>query len=275
MRQLNVPAHSDTGPNPFGFLCIVPCFPCTWVLPDFVNQRTCADIEVAPWNGSATMVMPSSKNSHGAGGAAMINLAPLFEGVALLGELGKVTAVSSHRFTDVSAAGGTLTVSLRGQAGESVLLAFAKSRPGTAAVGCSVRTVRVSVPRPWRLPWFPSLGRACATAKRCPQRRCTKQLCTSSAVCGVWRSAWRRCWLLLGHALPPRVLAASRQTYGLLTLHGWTPCPRPPLEATVPLLSSLQATNENEPPALCTSSCWPRRAAFPSNRFRKSPPYGW
>ena len=62
-------------------------------------------------------------------GAALVHVAPVLggAGLALLGELGKVAAVSTYRFASVALAadGGALEVALRGAPGETVALAFA------------------------------------------------------------------------------------------------------------------------------------------------------
>ena len=84
-------------------------------------------------------------------GAAQLNLAPIFDtaatgqsqpGVALLGEIGKVTAVSTFRFAAVGlgSTGGSLEVELRGSPDELVTLLFAReatTAPGTAASASS------------------------------------------------------------------------------------------------------------------------------------------
>jgi hypothetical protein len=56
-----------------------------------------------------------------------VNVAPVFSGgVALLGEAGKVTAVSEYRFAYVHRNDGKLQAGLRGKPGEVVTLLFAK-----------------------------------------------------------------------------------------------------------------------------------------------------
>merc|ERR1712232_95384 len=94
-----------------------------WWASDFLQQRSCADVNVSMWTGSANMSLKDLVGDDSP--TAQINIAPVFNGVALLGELGKVTAVSTHRFKSVVAAGGQMAVSLRGKAGEDVSLIFA------------------------------------------------------------------------------------------------------------------------------------------------------
>lgn len=87
----------------------------------------------------AVLDVPSSLTNPRAGQPPQpiyqANVAPAFklasgDCVALLGEAGKVTAVSAYRFAKVSMVGQTLHTILRGQDKEKVPLLFAKS------VGC-------------------------------------------------------------------------------------------------------------------------------------------
>ena len=83
----------------------------------------CANARVAAWAGARDVAVPNGD------GAALVYVAPVFggAGLALLGELGKVAAVSTYRFASVALAadGGALEVALRGAPGETVALAFA------------------------------------------------------------------------------------------------------------------------------------------------------
>ena len=93
----------------------------------------CAGISVAPFGGAtkAGAVMQMT-------GTQLLNVAPLFSsGTALLGEAGKVTAVSTYRFASVSATSATI----RGKAGEVVELLFAKK--SGAAYTCSSLSVKM------------------------------------------------------------------------------------------------------------------------------------
>ena len=56
---------------------------------------------------------------------AQWNIAPMLNGLAFLGEQGKVTAVSSHRFSSITVQGSTARVALRGAPGEAVTLLWA------------------------------------------------------------------------------------------------------------------------------------------------------
>ena len=56
---------------------------------------------------------------------AQWGVAPLVDGLALLGEEGKVAAVSSYRFASIVAGGGSAAVGLRGAPGEAVTLLWA------------------------------------------------------------------------------------------------------------------------------------------------------
>ena len=68
-------------------------------------------------------------------GASLVNLAPIFGGIALLGEAGKVAAVSTYRFVKVEVSEGAgLRVTMRGKPAEMVSLLFAR---GDANVGYS------------------------------------------------------------------------------------------------------------------------------------------
>ena len=102
-----------------------------WWTGDFVNQRDCTGVSVAKFTRTAALgPIGSSKDASGKAGAGnqtQANVAPVFGGIALLGEAGKVTAVSTYRFASVTVGSSSskLTVGLRGKAGESVLLLFA------------------------------------------------------------------------------------------------------------------------------------------------------
>ena len=63
----------------------------------------------------------------------LLNIAPLIGGQhALLGEAGKISAVSTYRFASVSSASaGGIVANLRGKPGEKVTLLFA-TRTGTS-----------------------------------------------------------------------------------------------------------------------------------------------
>ena len=90
---------------------------------DFMQQKDCTGVTVNTWKGSANMSLPEGD------GATQVNIAPLSNGVALLGEASKVTAVSAYRFSSITpsadASKGGLTVGLRGKPGEVVALLFA------------------------------------------------------------------------------------------------------------------------------------------------------
>jgi hypothetical protein len=66
----------------------------------------------------------------------------VFGGVALLGEVGKVTSVSTHRFASISTSGNGLMVGLRGKPAEAVTLFYAT---GSAVAGykCATRLVTI------------------------------------------------------------------------------------------------------------------------------------
>ena len=67
-------------------------------------------------------------------------LAPVLGGVALLGEAGKVAAVSTYRFASVAAAsGGGVAISLRGAPSEVVTLLFADA----ASLACASLDVTI------------------------------------------------------------------------------------------------------------------------------------
>jgi hypothetical protein len=100
---------------------------------DFVHQTSaCHAVTISTWEGKANMSLPLGD------GATQVNIAPLVNGAALLGEAGKVTAVSAYRFSSVmptrttttsiggaGGGGGGITVGLRGKPGEIVELMFA------------------------------------------------------------------------------------------------------------------------------------------------------
>jgi hypothetical protein len=99
---------------------------------DFVHQTSaCHGVMISTWEGKANMSLPLGD------GATQVNIAPLVDGAALLGEAGKVTAVSAYRFSYVmptrtagggvvgDGGGGGISVGLRGKPGEIVELMFA------------------------------------------------------------------------------------------------------------------------------------------------------
>ena len=104
----------------------------------FVHQVDCSGVVVHPWNGSTALSIVSPKgHSASEDYTTQLNIAPVFNGLALLGEAGKVTSVSTYRFSSVAAASqgeGSrqgLTVAMRGKPGEAVGLLFAS----TSSVG--------------------------------------------------------------------------------------------------------------------------------------------
>merc|ERR1711970_717117 len=84
-----------------------------WWVEEFVHQHDCSNIVVLHWSGSVNMTLP---NNHKGDGTTQINIAPVYGNIALLGEAGKVTAVSTHRFWTIKIAQGGLSVNIRGAA---------------------------------------------------------------------------------------------------------------------------------------------------------------
>ena len=83
----------------------------------------CANVAPTSWVGELNVTVPNGD------GAALLNIAPVFgkRALALLGEVGKIAAVSTYRFSSVALAadGNSLQVALRGKPGETVSLLFA------------------------------------------------------------------------------------------------------------------------------------------------------
>ena len=105
-----------------------PAGPAGWVAwkGDFMKQRTagCAAVHVVEWSSTGNNTVALTMD----GGDAILNVAPLIGGQhALLGEQGKVAAISTYRFSSVAAgAGGDgIVVRLRGKPAEVVTLLFA------------------------------------------------------------------------------------------------------------------------------------------------------
>lgn len=120
--------------------------------PEYVGQIDCSGVKVEAWSGSAKLGIAdvkkaaSSAKPKPASKTSMVNVVPLFGGVALLGEAGKVTSVSTHRFSAVAvgAGGKGVTVSLRGKAGEAVPLLFASAGgSGGGAYTCALVTAKI------------------------------------------------------------------------------------------------------------------------------------
>jgi len=108
-----------------------------WWRADILAQQHagCAGVQPALWNGTVpTMPLPTGD------GGTLVHVAPLYGSVALLGEAGKVAAVSTYRFASVL--GGTsltasLTVALRGKPREAVTLLFARSARSCGLFVCN------------------------------------------------------------------------------------------------------------------------------------------
>ena len=82
----------------------------------------CSLAAPAPWAGAANFTVAPEGSQY--------NIAPVIGGVALLGEAGKVTAVSTHRFASaIPAPGGDgLDLALRGKPGEHITLLYSSDR---------------------------------------------------------------------------------------------------------------------------------------------------
>jgi hypothetical protein len=111
---------------------------------DIVRQATeggCSGVEVAAFDGSLALNLPDGGGVAGITGSglqpALVNVAPVHGETALLGEAGKVTAVSVFRFASVASSASSssgLTVTVRGAPGEAVELMFAQKGAGGAFV---------------------------------------------------------------------------------------------------------------------------------------------
>ena len=143
--SLPSPSFSDVPLAPFtgageSFPAVTPGGHVVW-RGDFLAQRTqgCAAVDVSQWTGS--------HNVNITGEGVLLNIAPVIDGgIALLGEAGKVTAVSTYRFASVHpvAGGGGVAVSIRGKPGEVVTLLFATGG-GRVADGGSMACKSVDV----------------------------------------------------------------------------------------------------------------------------------
>jgi hypothetical protein len=121
-----------------------PAGPVGWVSweGDFMAQRTagCSAVKVQEWVGSSANVSMAMDDSDG-----ILNIAPLIGGQhALLGEAGKIAAVSTYRFTSVyAAASGGIVTALRGKPSELITLLFA-TRPDTSGTfACKSQNVTI------------------------------------------------------------------------------------------------------------------------------------
>ena len=98
------------------FLGAGDAFPCgAWVAWDRANASA-----AAPFSDAAPIALPLAQLAP-----SQWNVAPLVDGVAFLGEEGKVAAVSSFRFSSIAAGGGSVVAALRGAPGEAVTLLWA------------------------------------------------------------------------------------------------------------------------------------------------------
>ena len=91
-------------------------------------------------NGSAK-VADGGVNAEMALSDTIVNVAPVFGDVALLGEAGKIVAVSTYRFRSVSGTTAGITADLRGKGGEAVTLLVA-TRSGSG-FACSAKMVAI------------------------------------------------------------------------------------------------------------------------------------
>ena len=149
-RHLASMVDSDALPSPEGFRSIPTggfrgageSFPNStndgyvWWSASLVQQAdaadACAGVEISQFDESITLALPADGERQ----PALANFAPLHGDTALLGEAGKVTAVSVFRFASVDdAAGGGLHVKLRGAPKEVVSILFAKKQAGGDARG--------------------------------------------------------------------------------------------------------------------------------------------
>lgn len=122
-----------------------------------------AHVSVEAWSGAATVTLPAASSSTG---FTQLNVAPYFSvpgettragaAIALLGELGKLSAVSTYRFSWVRLAAApshALEVGLRGKPGEKVTLLFASSdggagrepSSGSDAFGCTAMVATIGM----------------------------------------------------------------------------------------------------------------------------------
>lgn len=115
-----------------------------WVswLCDFAHQQSaaCAAVEVEEWTGQKNVSLTMTDAQ------AILNVAPLMGGDhALLGEAGKITAVSAYRFASVRpGTGGTgIDVKIRGLSKENVTLLFATRTSTSAPFICKSQNVLV------------------------------------------------------------------------------------------------------------------------------------
>ena len=91
-------------------------FPCgSWVAWDRGDPRVAAH-----FSATAPVMLPLDPLSP-----SQWNVAPIVDGLAFLGEKGKVVAVSSYRFASVVSAGGSAVVELRGAPAETVTVLWA------------------------------------------------------------------------------------------------------------------------------------------------------
>tara|TARA_B110000208_G_scaffold99672_1_gene124410 strand:- start:239 stop:1927 length:1689 start_codon:yes stop_codon:yes gene_type:complete len=107
-----------------------------WWRNDFYGTTDCSALEkvvdgaasMGSWNGSATF------NYAHVDGGVLMNIAPVFVQpagsggkLALLGEAGKVTSISTYRFSSVNVAADGVHVKLRGKSGEAITLLYAQA----------------------------------------------------------------------------------------------------------------------------------------------------
>jgi len=95
---------------------------------------TCGAVSPKAWEGGdvVNVAMPISDT--------IVNVAPAFGGVALLGEAGKIAAVSTYRFASImpGPSGKGVAAELRGKPGEVVPLMFASGSAAAPALKCTV-----------------------------------------------------------------------------------------------------------------------------------------
>lgn len=106
-----------------------------WWKGRFTTQRSCQDVVVNSWSGSVNMSLPSNDDF------SQVLVSPVMQGVALLGEVGKVTPVSVYRFSSIYSNSSGMTVHLRGKPDEYVTILFALGKDNH----CVQKTVAIAL----------------------------------------------------------------------------------------------------------------------------------
>lgn len=111
----------------------------SWEENFLIQERSgCEGVNIQTWHGSANVSLTMDDDD------GLLNIAPVLTDLhTLLGEAGKVTAISTYRFSSISTKNSVITVNLRGLPTEVVTLLFASRTMPSASFSCKTFTATI------------------------------------------------------------------------------------------------------------------------------------